>query len=165
MLLNCGVGEDSCEVLDCKEIKPVNPKENQSWIFIGRTDAEALILVATWYKELTHWERSWCWERLKAGEGDDRGWDGWMTSLTRWTWVCARSWWWSGSWWWTGKPAMFMGSQRVRHDWVTELNTYGIQSKALHFFQSWFSYLRALRLWISHITSVRLSLLIYFQNH
>ena len=147
--------------LDSEEIKPVNPKENQSWIFIGRTDAEAPILVATWCKELTHWKRSWCWERLKAGEGDDRGWDGWMAQ----TWVWARSWWWSRSWWWTGKPAMFMGSQRVRHDWATELNTYGIQPKALHFFQSWFSYLRALWLWISHITSVRLSLLIYFQNH
>ena len=66
-------------------------------------------------------ERSWCWERLKAGgEGDNRGWDGWMTSLTRWTWVWVKS----GSWWWTGKPGMlqFMGSQRVGHAWATELN-------------------------------------------
>ena len=62
--------------------------------------------------------RSWCWERAKAGEGDDRGWDGWMTSLSQWVWVS------SGSWWWTGKPGMLqsMGSQRVRHDWATELN-------------------------------------------
>ena len=54
---------------DCKEIQPVNPKGNQSWIFIGRTDVEvkAPILLATWYKELTHWERPWCWERLKVG--------------------------------------------------------------------------------------------------
>ena len=62
-----------------------------------------------------------CWEGLGAGgEGDDRGWDGWMASLTRWTWVWVNS----GSWWWTGRPGMlrFMGSQRVRHDWVTELN-------------------------------------------
>ena len=66
-----------------------------------------------------HWKRSWCWERLRAGEGDDRGWDGWMASLTQWTWVWVDC----GSWWWTGRPGMLrMGSQRVRHDWVTELN-------------------------------------------
>ena len=61
-------------------------------------------------KELTHLKRSWCWERLKAGrEGDDRGWDGWMASPTRWTWAWVNS----GSWWWTGRPGVlrFMGSQ------------------------------------------------------
>ena len=64
-------------------------------------------------------KRPWYWESLKRGEGDDRGWDVWMTSLTRWTWVWVNS----GSWWWTRKPGVlqFMGSQRVRHDWVTEL--------------------------------------------
>ena len=65
-------------------------------------------------------ERLWCWEGLGArGEGDDRGWDGWMASLTRWTWVWVNS----GSWWWTGRPGMlwFMGSQRVGHDWATDL--------------------------------------------
>ena len=77
--------------------------------------------LATWCEELTHWKRPWCWERLKAGgEGDNRGWDSWMASPTRWTrvWASPRSW------WWTGKPGLlqFMGSQRVRHDWVTELN-------------------------------------------
>ena len=69
----------------------------------------------------THWERLWCWEGLGAGgKGDDRGWDGWMASLTRWRWVWVNS----GSWWWTGRLGVlrFMGSQRVRHDWVTELN-------------------------------------------
>ena len=69
--------------LDCKEIKPVNPKANQSWIFIGRTnaEAEASILWPSDAKKLTHWKRPWCWEGLKAGgEGDDRGWDGWMAS-------------------------------------------------------------------------------------
>ena len=74
-----------------------------------------------WCKEPTNWKRPWCWERLKAGEeGDDRGWDGWMASLTRWMWVWVNS----GSWWWTGRPGMlrFMGSQRVGHDWATELN-------------------------------------------
>ena len=77
--------------------------------------------LATWWKELTHWKRPWCWERLKVrGEGDNRKWDGWMVSLTQWTWVWVNS----GSWWWTGRPGMLlsMGSQRVRHDWVTELN-------------------------------------------
>ena len=56
--------------------------------------------MATWYKELTHWKRPWCWESLKAGEGDDRGWYGWMESLIQWTWVWASS----RSWWWTAKP-------------------------------------------------------------
>ena len=77
--------------------------------------------LATSCKELTHLKRPWCWERLKAvGEGDNRGWDGWMASLTQWTWVWVNS----GSWWWTGRPGVlrFMGSQRVGHDWATELN-------------------------------------------
>ena len=66
-------------------------------------------------------ERPWSWERLRAGrEGDDRGWDGWLASLTQWTWVWVES----GSWWWTGRPGVlrFMGLQRVGHDWATELN-------------------------------------------
>ena len=73
--------------------------------------------LATWCEELTHWQRPWCWERLNTGgEGDDRGWDGWMASLAWWTWVWASS----GSWWWAGKPGMLqsMESQRVGHDWV-----------------------------------------------
>ena len=76
----------------------------------------------TWCKELTHWKRPWCWERLKAGgEGDDWGWDGWMASLTWRTWVWTHS----RSWWWTGKPGMLqsMGLQRVGDDWATELNS------------------------------------------
>ena len=77
--------------------------------------------LAIWCEELTHLKRPWCWERLKAGgEGDDGGWDGWMASPTQstWVWVTSRSW------WWTGKPSMLqsMGSQRVGHDWTTELN-------------------------------------------
>ena len=77
--------------------------------------------LATWWEELTHWKRPWCWERLRAGgKGDDRGWDGWMASSTQWT----RVWVDSGSWWRTGWPGVlqFMGSQRVRYDWVTEMN-------------------------------------------
>ena len=75
--------------------------------------------LATWWDELTHLKRPWCWERLKArGEGDDRGWDGWTTSPTQWTWVWVNS----GSWWWTGRPGVLqsVGLQRVGHDW-TEL--------------------------------------------
>ena len=77
--------------------------------------------LATWCKELTHWKRPWCWERLKVGEeGDDRGWDYWMASRTQWTWVWVNS----GSWWWTGRPGVLqsMGWQRFGHDWATELN-------------------------------------------
>ena len=73
------------------------------------------------YFGLTYWEGAWCWERLKArGEGDNRGWDGWMASPTQWTWVWACL----GSCWWTGKLGMLqsLGSRRVGHDWVTELN-------------------------------------------
>ena len=74
-----------------------------------------------WCEELTHLKRPWCWERLKVGgEGDDRGWDSWMVSLTQWTWVWVNS----GTWWRTGRPGVlqFMGLQRVGHDWATELN-------------------------------------------
>ena len=87
--------------LDCKEIKLVNPKRNQSWIFIGRTDAKAETnTLATWCEEVTPWKRLWRRESLKAAEeGDNRGWDSWMASLTRWTWVWVSS----ESWWWTGK--------------------------------------------------------------
>ena len=69
-------------------------------------------------KSPLNWKRPRCWVRLKAGEGSDRGWDGWMTSPTQWTWIWAKS----GRWWRTGKPDMLqsMGLQRVRHDWVTE---------------------------------------------
>ena len=98
--------------LDCKEIQPVHPKGSESWVYSNS--------LATWCEQLTHWKRPWCWERLKAGgEGDDRGWDGCMASLTQWTWVWASS----RSWWWTGKPGVlqFMGLQRVGHDWVTKL--------------------------------------------
>ena len=106
--------------LDFKEIQPVHPKGNQSWIFIARPDAEAETpILSTWCKELTHFKRHWCWEKLK-GEGDNRGWDGWMASLTQWTWIWVNS----RSWWWTGRPGVLqsMGSQRVRHDWENELN-------------------------------------------
>ena len=107
--------------LDCKKIKPVNPKGNWPWIFIGRTDAEAEAPIL-WPPDVKNWligKDPECWERWKAGgEGDDRGWDGWTASPTQWAWVWVNS----GSWWWTGKPGMLssMGSQRVGHDWAIE---------------------------------------------
>ena len=108
--------------LDSKEIKPFNLKGNKPWIFIGRTDAEAEGPIF-WPPDALSWliGKDWCWERLKAGgEGDDRGWDDWMASLTWCTWLWASS----RSWWWTGKPDVLqsLGSQRVGHGWVTELN-------------------------------------------
>ena len=105
--------------LDCKEIQPVHPKGDQSWVFIGKTcwgwNSSTL---ATWCEELTHLKRPWCWERLRAGgEGDNRGWDGWMASPTQWTWVGVNS----GSWWWTGLCAAVHGvakSQTWLSDWT-----------------------------------------------
>ena len=108
--------------LDCKEIQPVHSKGDQSWVFFGRNDAKAETPVL-WPPLANSWliGKDSCWEGLGArGEGDDRGWDGWMASLTRWIWVWVNS----GSWWWTGRPGVLqcMGSQRVGHDWETELN-------------------------------------------
>ena len=107
--------------LDIEEILPVNPKGNQSWLFIGRTDAEAETsnTLATWCEDLTHLERPWCWERLKAGEeGNNRGWDGWMASPTQWKWVWANSRRQGG----IGKPGVLQstGSQRVGQELATE---------------------------------------------
>ena len=108
--------------LDCKEIQPVHPNESVlnihwgDWCWSWNSNT-----LATWCEELTHLKRPWFRERLRAGgEGDNRGWDGWMASLSQWTWVWVNS----GSWWWTGRPGMLqsMGSQRVGHDWLTKLN-------------------------------------------
>ena len=106
--------------LDFKEIQPVYSKGNQSWILIGTIDAEVETPIL-WAPDAKNWftrkdpdaGKDWRWE------GANRGWRGWMASLTQWTWVWVSS----GSWWWTGKPGVLqsMGSQRVRHDWVTEL--------------------------------------------
>ena len=123
MFFNCGVGEDSWGSVGLQG-DPTRPSERQSALNIHWKDSSqswSSNTLATWCEELTHWKRPCCWERLKAGgEGDYRGWDGWMASPTWWTWVWASS----GSWRWTGKPGVLqsMGSQRVRHDWATELN-------------------------------------------
>ena len=108
--------------MDCKEIQPVHSKEDQQWVFFGRNDGKDATPVL-WPPHAKSWliGKDWCLEGLEAGgKGNDRGWDGWMASLTRWTWIWVNS----GRWWWTGRPGMlwFMGSQRVTHDWATELN-------------------------------------------
>ena len=96
-----------------KEISPGVHWKDSCWSWNSNT-------LATPCEELTHWKSPWCWEGLGAGgEVDNRGWDGWMASLTRWAWV-----WVNGSLWWTGRPGMLqlMGLQRVGHDWATKLN-------------------------------------------
>ena len=122
MLSTCA-GEDSWESLGqqgdqnqsiLKEINPDIQWRDWCWSWSSKT-------LATWCEEPTHWKRPWCWERLRAGgKGGNRGWDGWITSWTRWTWVWMNS----RSWWWTGRPGVlqFMGLQRVKNDWATELN-------------------------------------------
>ena len=108
--------------LDCKEIQSVHPRGDQSWVFSGRTDAEAETPVL-WPPHAKSWlvgkDPDAGRDLGVGGEGDDRGWDGWMASPTWWAWVWVSS----GSWWWTGRPGMlrFMGSQRVGHNWATEL--------------------------------------------
>ena len=121
MLLNCGVGEVSWESLELQG----DPTSNQSILKEISTEysLEGLLLklnantLATWFEELTHWKRPWCWERLKAGrEGDDRGWEGWMASLTRWTWAWASF----GSWWWTGKPGVLQSMGSKSQTWLRD---------------------------------------------
>ena len=107
MLLNCGAGEDSWSPLGSKEIKAVNPKGNQSWLLIGRSEAQAVAPIF-WPPNVSHWKRPWCWERLRAGgEGGNIEWDGWMASSTQWTWVWASS----GKWWRTGKPGVLQATE------------------------------------------------------
>ena len=121
MLLNCGVGEDSWESLGLQG-DPTSLSWRKSVLNIHWKDwcwSWSSNTLATRCEELTHLKRSWCWERLKMrGEGDDRGWDGWMASPTQWTWVWANS----VRCWRPGKPGVlqFMGSQRVRSELATE---------------------------------------------
>ena len=108
--------------LDCKEIQPIHPKGNQSWIFIGRTDAEAETPIFGHLMQRTDsFEKTLMLRKIEGRRR--RGWQRmrWLGGITnKWTWV------WTGSrsWWWTGRPGVLqsMGLQRVRHDWVTELN-------------------------------------------
>ena len=122
MLLNWGVREDSWESLGLQG-DPTNPFWRRLALGVHWKDwwwSWNSNTLATWCEELTHLKRPWFWERLRAGEGDNRGWDGWNASPTWWAWF----WLDSRSWWWTGRPGVlrFMGLQRVGHDWVIELN-------------------------------------------
>ena len=119
-LLNCGIGTLESP-LDCKEIQPVHPKGDQPWVFIGRTDAEAETPIL-WPPDAKSWL---IWKTLMLGKieaGRKREWQdemvGWHHRLNGHEFEN------SGSWWWAGKPGVLqsMGSQRVGHDWVTELN-------------------------------------------
>ena len=121
MLLNCGVGEDFESTLNCKEIQPVNPKGNQSWMFIGRTDVEPEIPILrppdakNWliWKDPTA-GKDWMWEEKGMTKDEIVG----CSSLTQWI----RVWTSSESWWWTGRSGVLqsVGSQRIGHGWVTE---------------------------------------------
>ena len=110
--------------LDWKEIKPINPKVNQSWVFTGKTDVEAETPIL-WPPDAKRWlngkdpDAGKDWGQKEKGMTED-GWDGWMASLIQWTWVWVNS----GSWWWTGRPGVLqsMVSQTVGHNWATELN-------------------------------------------
>ena len=108
--------QNSCYILNsqCDSIRRWLGIKDWCWGWNSNT-------LATSCEELTHWKRPWWWEGLGAGgEGDDRGWDGWMASPTRCTWVWVNP----GSWWRTGRPGVlrYMGSQRIRQDWPTEMN-------------------------------------------
>ena len=108
--------------LDCKKIQPVHSKGDQPWDFFGGNDTKAETPVL-WPSHVKSWligkdcDAGRDWARKRRGQ---RGWDGWMASPTRWTWVWVNF----VSWWWTGRPGVlrFMGSQRVGHNWATELN-------------------------------------------
>ena len=106
-------------LLDCKEIKSVNPKGNQPWIFFGKTEAETPIF---WLPDANNWltgkkNQPWCWKRLKAEEEGDRGWDGWTVSPMQWIWTWVNS----GRWWGTGKPSVLQSIGSQLGDWTTNL--------------------------------------------
>ena len=139
LLLNCGVGEDPWESLGLQGDPTCPSWLEMDWVFIGRTDVEGEIPIL-WPPDVKSWL---IWKDPDAGkdwgqvEKGTRGLDGWMASLTQWTWVWVNS----RSWWWTGRPRMlpFMGSQRVGCNWATEMKevfydemhlTYTLRSKS-----------------------------------
>ena len=118
----------------CKEIQPVHPKGNQSWIFLGKTDAEAEAPIL-WPPDAKNWligKDHYVGKDWRQEEKGMTGWDGWMASLTQWTWVWVDS----RSWGWTGRPDMSQSleSQRVGHDWATELNWTELKMNIKEFF-------------------------------
>ena len=135
MLLNCGIGEDSWESLGLQGDLTSHSKGDQSWVFFGRNDAKAETPVL-WPPHVKSWligkdsdaGRDWGQEEKVTTEDEMAGWHPCPSSPpTRWTWVWVNS----RSWWWTGRPGVlhFMGSQRVGHDWATELNWYFFKRK------------------------------------
>ena len=126
--------------LDCKEIQPVHPEGSQSWIFIGRTDAKAEAQILMEFGHLM-WrddslEKTLMLGRIEGERRGDWGWSGWMASPTQWTWVWVNS----RSWWWTRRPGLLQslrGSQRVGHDWVTELNWTSMWGEFYYLFYGW----------------------------
>ena len=122
MLLNRGVGKDlrvpwTARRSNQSILKDISPEYSLEGLMLKLK----LQYLGHLIQRTDSLERPWCWEKLKAGrEGDNRGWDGWMASPNQWTWVSASF----RSWWWTGRPGVlwFMGSQRVGHNWATELN-------------------------------------------
>ena len=148
MLLNCGVGEDSWESLDCKEIQPVYPKGNQSWVFIGRTVVEAETPIL-WPPHAKSWligkdlDAGRDWGQEEKGMTEDEM-AGWHHRLSR-----HESQWTPGSWWWTGRPGVlqFMGLQWVGHEWVTELNRTELNDWSKYFLK-FLAFLSSACLWI-----------------
>ena len=138
MLLNCGVGEDSWESLGLQG-DPTSPTWRRSVLGVHWKDwcwSWNSNTLATWCEELIHLKRPQCWEGLRAGEeGKDRGWDGWITSLTQWTWVWVDS----RSFWWTGRPGVlwFFGSQRVGRGRATKLNCVKSFNLFLQWMRNW----------------------------
>ena len=131
MLLNCGDGEDSWESLGLQKDQ-TSPSSRKSTLIIHQKHwcwSWSSNTLATWCKELTHWKRTWGWEKCKAkGEESSRGWDGWMSSSTQWTWIWANS----GRWWRTEEPGMLqsLGSQKVRHALATKQQQLCFQTKS-----------------------------------
>ena len=152
MLLNCGVGEDSWKSLGLQG-DPTSPFWRRSTLgFLWREWCWSWnsSTLATSCKDLTHWKILWCWEGFGAGgEGDDRGWDGWMASLTRWTWVWVNS----GSWWWTGRPGM--GSHSWGHKSQTRLSDW---TELIIFYKKtkWWIWLIGLVVLKSYNTNIRI---------
>ena len=145
--------------VDCKEIQEVLSEGDQPWDFFGRNDSKAETPVL-WdlMRRVDSWEKT----LMLGGIGGKRrrgrqGWDGWMASLTQWTWVWVNS----GSWWWTGRPVVlrFMGSQRVGHDWTTDL-VWSDRHRERNFENHYLcmkTYTRACWLWISCSVALVLS--------
>ena len=158
ILLNCGVGEDTWGPLDCKEIQPVHPKGNQSWILIGRTDGEAenSILWPPDVKSWLIWKDPDAGKDWRRGKGDDKGWDDWMASLTQWTWVWVSS----RSWCWSEKPGVLQSMGSQRQTWLSNL------TELTEFFESilrrQLALLRSLRYY--HTSSIRLRIYIIMVN-